>query len=247
MARTIPTWLNAFAMPKDEKTLMQTAPTRLQLLKMTIDGYFEKTPRGHFKMDTGEKKSLPWEFVDIGDIGLIILGTKMAKQEGDYTPTTHYQQYIEGIKKCHVNSLGKPSTIASLEDVGYPPYMLKVYTGPNVYTFKLAFIDHHYPVGPVVIQDSNKPTNDREDICLCDGNGGIYINYATMTLFWQHRAFALCLIGQAQALEEHEYAFVAQIQPKGTKATKDAKTVDVPYCITGTDGLEMMHSHYTIP
>lgn len=243
MARTIPTWLNAYTMPIDKRATKQEAPTRLQLLKMTIDGYFEKTPRGHCKIGTGESNPCLWEFMDSDDIGLVVLGTKMATTQGNYTPTKEYTQYIQAIKKCKVDSLGRPSTCASLENVGYPPFMLKLHTGQHLYTFKLAFIDHHYPVGPVKC----KTRGAQEDICLCDENGGVYINYATMTLMWQHRVFALCLTKEEKTLDEHSWAFVAQKETKGAEVMKGAQVIDVPYCIIGTDGLEMMHSNYTIP
>lgn len=174
---------------------------------------------------------------------MVILGTKMAATQANYTPSKEFTQYAQAIKKCKVNSLGRPSTCAYLEDVGYPPFMLKVHTGQHLYTFNLTFVDHHYPVGPVQTIVPHGDVNN----CLCDKNGGVYINYATMTLLWQHRVFALCLTEEKETLGEHNWAFVAEKQTKGAGVKEGAEVIDVPYCILGTDGLEMMHGDYTIP
>jgi len=243
MARTVPTWLNAYAMPIEKDVRKQRAPNKIQLLKMTIDGYFDKVPRANFQDESGGTKTCYWYFLDAEDLGNMVLGSKMAKPTETYTPTKEFTQYVKAVKKCKVDSLGRPSTVAYLEEVGYPPFMLKVHSGKLEYTFSLTYVHHHSPVGPV---DTVIPEG-QDCICLCDKNGGIYINYATMTLMWQHRVFALCLTEEKRTMEEHNWAFVAEKQTKGAAITKGAEVIDVPYCIVGTDGLEMMHGNYTIP
>lgn len=91
--------------------------------------------------------------------------------------------------------------------------------------------------------------NMEQVICLCDKQGGFYINYPTMALVWNHRVFALCLDVKDIGVQM-EWHLITQVVPKQPNTTASIKTplrnVDTHYAIVGTDGLEMYHANYAI-
>jgi len=178
----------------------------------------------------------------------MVTNQKWAKKVGLYEPTPEYKKYIQGAKECWFGRDNMPSTVAYIEEEGYPPHTLKVYSGEYVYAFQPMFIDYHSPMGTVEIIDGESMSHVCP--CICDKEGGIYINFPTLTMVWQHRVFALCLEERKKTGGTGQWQCIMQVTHRPshitTQTQKPQRVVDTHYAIVATDGSEYIHNEYTI-